>query len=371
MTGSLVEGSRKADHLIGIGAFSQLPVGQRRLAPCQRARLVDHDRADGREHFERPAAFDKNAALGGAGDAGDDRNRHREDERAGGGDDHDRQPAYRVAGGEPRGPGYRQGREQEPDGEAIRQAHHRRLRPFGRFDHADDAGIGAFGRGMRGDKVERGADIGAAAQDWSVASPLDRHRFPGQGQFVENGDAFADHAVDRRDFALADKDAVAGAELFDRHLDQAAVEIAHRALGHALEQRRHLAARAPDGDALEELAAGIHQGNDDAGKLLAEKQRAGHREQRHDIEADLGPPEAGDDLDRETDNHHRGSGAPDQRCEARPGRRICGKSQRQRDSRHGNKSAAKEIESCFRLHAQSRGPAGAARIDPCQSGHRQ
>ena len=51
-----------------------------------------------------------------------------------------------------------------------------------------------------------------------------------------------------------------------------------------------------DGIAFEELAAGIHQRDDDAGQRLLQRQRAGHRQQRHDVEPDLAVAERDDDL---------------------------------------------------------------------------
>ena len=87
-------------------------------------------------------------------------------------------------------------------------------------------------------------------------------------------------------------------------------------LGNATEERGHFTARAALRKVFEQLPAGIHQRDHDPGQCLADRQRAGHRQRRDDVEADAALLELGDDFEQQSRKNQQGGPAPN------PGREI-------------------------------------------------
>ena len=144
-----------------------------------------------------------------------------------------------------------------------------------------------------------------------LSTGIPRRRVSGSGSPVSvlvsiTASALIDRAVDRHDLAGPHDDDVAGLDLLDRDLLEAVADAQLRDLRRALDQRGQLAARARRGDRLERRAAGEHQPDDDAGELLAERERADHRDQRDrvDAQAVLDDDRAAD-LDRELGGEQR------------------------------------------------------------------
>ena len=149
-------------------------------------------------------------------------------------------------------------------------------------------------------QIEGLADIGRAAH----ARPRPVGIFTGSDSPVSadwssTADALGHRAVDRHHVAPADQQPVAGLEQFEGDLLQLAVPVPDGRARHPRQQRGHLATGRLLGEALEVLAAAIHQGHDGRGEALAEDQRRCHRQGRDDVEPDIAAPQAGHNLDEE------------------------------------------------------------------------
>ena len=157
------------------------------------------------------AALDDHAPLGRPGEAGDDRDRRGEDQRArrghdqhGHGPDRDRPRPAR-----PRRP-RRQADDQEQRGVAVGQPHERGAGGLGLGHEADDAGVGAVvGRSWSpgGRRGRRRSPRRCARRH---RRPLDRERLAGEGRLVEHGGAVGDQTVDGNDLARLDQQQVTG-----------------------------------------------------------------------------------------------------------------------------------------------------------------
>ena len=187
MMRGLLERGAEPQHFVRILAGRGLDRKEPRAADRQRAGLVEEHGVRAGERFERPAALDQDAAPRRLRDAGDEGDRRRQDERAGGrGDDH-RQRADGIAGEEPGKAGDRDGEGEEEERVAVGEPDEGRLGGLGRRDQADDTGIGALAGGPRRDHLEGFAGIERAAEDRRRFGPLDGHRLAGQGRFVDRG----------------------------------------------------------------------------------------------------------------------------------------------------------------------------------------
>ena len=269
--GGLVERGGEPQQLVGRGRAGHPGLDQPGLAQSERAGLVDHQRAHAGERLDRLAALDQDAELGRARQAGHDGDRHRQNERTGRRHHQHRHRADGVARERPGGARQRHGDGEEEDGVAVGQPRHRRARALRRLHQPHDAGIGAFVGPPRGRQVEGLADIGRAAQCRLADPELHRQRLAGERRLVEHRHALGHGAVHRHHVALAHQQPVAGQNQVERHLLQPAVAVPHRRARHPRQQGRHFAARRPLGEALQVLAAGIHQGDDGRGELLADQ----------------------------------------------------------------------------------------------------
>ena len=89
-----------------------------------------------------------------------------------------------------------------------------------------------------------------------------------------------------------------------------------------LGEPREVAAGPSAGEGLERLPAGEHEGDHRAGQVLAEGERARHREQRDQVDSHLAAPQGGGDAERQGgERRGRGGGPEDGRHHGRSGQR--------------------------------------------------
>ena len=98
----LLERRGEAQHLFGRAVRRRCDVGEVRPAGGERAGLVEQQDACPRDGLERTAALDDDPALRRAADAGHDRDRGGQEQRAGRRHDQHGERAHRVARGRPR-----------------------------------------------------------------------------------------------------------------------------------------------------------------------------------------------------------------------------------------------------------------------------
>jgi hypothetical protein len=239
------------------------------------------------------------------------RERHGENERAWCRHHQHGDGADRIGTREPSHSRQHDGRGQEQQRVAVGEPRHRRARALGGGDQADDPGIGALGGAARCHEMEGFPGIARAAHDEVADLLLHRHRFTGQRRLVENGQAFRDLAVNGDHVALADHQPVARLDHVEVDLFQLTVAVPDGAARNARQQRRHLVPGAALGEALEVLAAGIHERDDRRRKVFGKQQRREHRQRCNDVEADIAAPQADDDFDREQRQHRDSRNGPD------------------------------------------------------------
>ena len=130
-------------------------------------------------------------------------------------------------------------------------------------------------------------------------------------RLVDDGLVAGHHAVDRHDLAGADDDDVAGDDASTGTSSSASSRRRCAMRGarstSAVSSRR--ARRLADG--LQRVAAGEHQRDHRAGEVLAERERAGHREQRDRVDAEVMIDDDGaTHLERELGGKQRHRGPP-------------------------------------------------------------
>ncbi len=207
----LVEGGGETQH---VGVPPGRPGGDDRRPSSgspvgERAGLVEEHDLAGRERLQGGAALDDDADARGPGQAGHDRDRSGEQQRARGRDDEHRDGPHRGPGHGPGDAGQRERQRDEEHGEAVGRADEGRRRRLGLLDEPDDVRVGRLGRRRRGDDVDRRAGVDDSAADVVTVRALDRHRLPGQGGLVERAGR-EQPAVDRDDLTGADDEHVAG-----------------------------------------------------------------------------------------------------------------------------------------------------------------
>ena len=97
MARPLFDRGREPQHLVALEPVRRVHVAKQRLSDRQRSRLVEHRDVDAAQLFQRSAVSNDDAALRGAIHSADDRDRRRENERAGRCDDENREHAKPIA----------------------------------------------------------------------------------------------------------------------------------------------------------------------------------------------------------------------------------------------------------------------------------
>ena len=146
---------------------------------------------------------------------------------------------------------------------------------------------------------------------------------------------------DRHDLAREHEQPVARDDLAGRHVDHAAPLVAMRDRRSARGKSGELAARSPEGAVVEHLAAREHERDDETGLVLAQAERAGDREQRDDVGAELAANHAPRDRDGERRDHGEQDARPEQvRGAGAVGESQCEAAREGERDGHGDESAA-------------------------------
>ena len=209
-------------------AFGSDDIGQPRPAFGQGAGLVDDQRIDRSEAFERGGFLDQHAGMRPAPGGGHDRHRRRQAERTGTGDDQHRDRRddgedQAGLGAEDR-PGDKGGERDQHDGrdevegDAVGQPLNRRARALRLGDQLDDARKRRLGADLFGAHDQRTVLVERAAGQGIALRLFDRQRLARDHRFVDGRAAFQHDAVDRHGIAGTDAQAVAGLDRIERHI---------------------------------------------------------------------------------------------------------------------------------------------------------
>ena len=251
------------------------PVGGDVLDPRRsqrdRAGLVEDDRPRLAQPLDHAGALDDDPGPCGTRDAGEQRDRRREDQRARRGDDEDRKRADRVAGSRPRGARHGQRQRQEERGIAVGHPHERRALGLGLPDETDKRRICALrSRPGRAESKRRSADSSAPHGLSGVAE--DRQRLAGQRRLVEHRFVALDHSVDRQHLARPDEHEVADADVLDWNLHDLVAADQVGGARRARDEPRQLASRPRSGSLLERVPAREHERDHGTGEVLAQRE---------------------------------------------------------------------------------------------------
>ena len=176
----------------------------------------------------------------------------------------------------------------------------------------------------------------------SPGAARSRNRLAGDRRLIDHRERAHDHAVDRNDLAGAHQNVVADRDFLDGYVFDGRGAAAMGDFRRAIDQRSKVAFGAGDGKILEQIAARIHDGNNDAGKILAKRDRARHRNESDRINADAAGHKIPDHRDQEPDDDREGAGGP---APIRPFATIdhpCDQSERQARDRNREQCAAKK-----------------------------
>ena len=125
-------------------------------ADGQGAGLVEQDGPRLAERLDRTGALDNHSRARGAREAGHQRDRRGENQRAGGCDHDDSQPPHGIAAQRPSEPRGQQCHGKEEAGVPVGHPHHRRPLRLRLLDQPNQRGVRAVARGPVGADVERG-----------------------------------------------------------------------------------------------------------------------------------------------------------------------------------------------------------------------
>ena len=192
----------------------------------QRAGLVEHDRIDLRQTFQRRGILDQHPAPEQLARRGGGDGRHRQPQRTGAGDD---QHCRRDIEGGAHVPGIdiparkaERGQNMHPRRIEFRGTvgQRRIARPaaFGDSDqvgHAVQRGIAPHGRGPH---CQRAGQVHLSRTDGQTGFGKDRHRLAGQKRSVDLGPALGDDPVHRHPAAGAHQHQITRAQFGDRQL---------------------------------------------------------------------------------------------------------------------------------------------------------
>ncbi len=341
MMRGLLQRCGKPQHGVGVFAGCNFHRHQSRAADGQCSRLVEHHGVGARQRFERLAALDEDAEACGARDAGDKGDRCGEDQRTWRCRDQHREGAHRIARDRPCGAGDGNARWKQQQGEAIGEPDERSPGGLGGIRHSHDAGIGAFAGKRRRSYLESLTGIDCAAARGFAFAARHRDRFAGQRRLVDQGFA-QDHAVDRNDFAAAHQKDVADGGVVDRDVRNRAVLPAMRRARGAVDQRPQIAFGARDGKIFQHVAAGIHQRDDGAGEVFAERERRRHRHESDRVDTQPARHEVADHGDEKAGRDRKRAGGPEPARNSGPSARPCREAKPKAGEGNDNERAAQD-----------------------------
>ena len=170
------------------------------------------------------------------------------------------------------------------------------------MDHAHNACIGAPAGGCGGSDLERFARVDRAATRKLAGLPSCWDGLASKRRLVDYGRGADNEAIDRNHFPGLHQDPVADRDLFDRHVDDMPVRSAMGNSRCTIDQGFEIAFGAADRKILKNVAAGIHDGYDDARECLVKDQRGAHRDQSDRIDADATSQEVARHRDEQSDD---------------------------------------------------------------------
>ena len=226
--------SRNVEQFVLRDAFCRMRARDGERALRQRTRLVEHDRIQPCKGFQIRRALDEDPLLRRAADAGEERQRHGDNQRTRAGDNKEGQggvnPLRPVAVKQARNNCQRQ-REEAHGGrvnpaELGDEAFRLCLRVAGGFDQRQNLRDGGFAVADCDLDFHHAGQVDAAAEDLVALLHVTRERFTGQRRGIQARIALDDHTVQRNLLAGLDEDDVAHAHLFGA--DAAAVVAVHQ-----------------------------------------------------------------------------------------------------------------------------------------------
>ena len=197
----------------------------------------------------------------------------------------------------------------------IREADKRRLRGLSRIHHPDDAGVRAFARRCPGPNLEGLPGVDRAAPRRLSLPACDRDRLAGQRRFVDHGAWTQNDPVDRDHLAGAHQNDVAYSHLFNWNVSNRRILTTMGNSRSAIDQGLQVPLGPGDGEVLQHIAAGIHHGHNDPGKILAKRESGGHRDKSDGIDPHAPRQKVADHGDEQTDNNGRGTRSPNPICD--------------------------------------------------------
>ena len=243
----------------------------------QRAGLVEHHGIDCSQPLERAGARDQHAAARQARGGRSNGHRRGERKRAGAGDHQHGQRGFEGARRVDEQPaaGHHQRQRHDPEDEvaggAIGCQRLGRALGLRALDQRHHVGERRLARGVAGDKRERRAEVDGATGQHGADAARDRHRLARDQRLVDQGEAFAEHAVHRHNRAARHQQAIAGTDLLEGHLLLAAARVEPSDLARKAAGQRLAGIEAP--------ASHVHL------DVAADQQE--EHEHRHRVEVDL------------------------------------------------------------------------------------
>ena len=315
----LVERGREPQRLVWVERSERDDALELGLPEGERAGLVEQHRLRPAEPLERAGALDDDAGPGRPREACDERDRRREDERAGGRHDHDGETAPGVPRGEPGEACDCEREGEEVRGVAIREPGELGPVGLGGLDEPHDRGVRALRRRGGDAEIEGVAGVRRPGADMPVAGDRDGQRLSRQRRLVDDGLVADDRAVGRDDVPGPHRHDVAGLELLDPDLLHHAVDVPVCDARGPLDEEAELAPGPAGGPGLERRAAGHHQGDDGGGEELAEREGPDDRHEGDRVDADVSAEQRARGGDHERDEHRdRPDGPGDVRPALRP-----------------------------------------------------
>ena len=286
------------------GTTQQLRVGRpverddvrdRQLARRERAGLVEGDGVDAAHRFEMVAALDQDAVARGRGDARDDRDGRRDDERTGASDDEERQPPDERLGPrhaeDDRRDQDRRNRERDDDRrvvarEAVDELLGLRSVGLGVLDHRDDLRERRILGRTRHLDFEVAALDDAAGVDLVARGLVGGDALAGDGRLVDRAASLPDDAVDGDLVAGTDHDRLADGDVLDGDGRLLTVAEDGRGVRRQLHQFAHRVPRAVHRVAFEQLGDAEEDGQRRRLERQIDDQRAddARRHQEVDVE---------------------------------------------------------------------------------------
>ena len=285
MLGERLDRGREPQHLLGIVAPHGLDGLHDGAALGQGPRLVEGPDLGRHRLLEVDATLDQEAMAGGVADAGRERHRGRDDQRARAREDDERErPVDPVEPGPPHRE-RRHDRDDEGDDqhdrgvparEAVDEVLHGRPGALGFLDEVDDARERGVRRELARTDEEGSGAVDGAREDLATGLLGDGDRFPRDGRLVNGGAALHDDAVHGHALAGAHQHHVVDLDLVDGERDVDAVAPDRRHPGGQVHQAADRVARALGGGVLEPVADGVQERDHRTFAPGADGERARH-----------------------------------------------------------------------------------------------